>query len=141
MWPSCIRPGLSPKDEEVKRKLVKCAPRSYSELIGSDIPGSSGLKSSRPPALRPSPPSIKKSKHEGPPVVKPTREELRARVEALSRRRRSTKGKPEGSSERSRPDRGKTPRLGTSSPSSSTKIRVKGQALPPLAKVLRLTGP
>ena len=87
MWPSGIRPSLGPEDEEVKRKLVKCSPRAYSELIRSDIPGSFGSKSSWPPALRPSPPSVTKSTHEGPPVVKPTWEELWARVEALSRRR------------------------------------------------------
>ena len=87
MWPSGIRPGLSPKDEEVKRKLVKCALHSYSELFRSDILGSSGSKSSWPPALRPSPPSVKKSKREGPSVVKPTQDELRARVVELSRRR------------------------------------------------------
>ena len=141
MWPSGIRPGLSPKDEEVKRKLVKCAPRSYFELIRSDIPGSSGSNSSRPLSLRPSPPSIMKSRHEGPPVVKPTWKELQALVEALSRRRRSVKRKPEASPERSRPNRGKTPRLGASSPSSSSKIGVKGQALPPLTEVPRVTGP
>ena len=76
MWPSGIQPDLSPEDEEVKRKLVKCTPFAYSELIRSDIPEPSGSKSSRPPALRPSPPSVMKSTHEGPPVVKPTREEL-----------------------------------------------------------------
>ena len=90
--------------------------------------------------LRPSPPSVTKSMHEGPPFVKPTRDELLAPVEALSRRRRSAKRKPEASPERSRPDRGKTLRLGASSPSSSAKIRVKGQALPPLAEVPRVTG-
>ena len=78
----------------MKQKLVKCAPRAYSELIRSNIPRSSGSKSSRPPALRPSPPSVMKSRHEGPLVVKPTREELRARVEALSRRRRSENLRP-----------------------------------------------
>ena len=91
VWPSGIRSGLSPEDEEVKRKLVKCTPRAYFELIRSDIPGSSDSKSSRPPVLRPSPPSVMKSSHEGPPTVKPTQEELWARVEAMSRRRRSAK--------------------------------------------------
>ena len=104
MWPSGIRPGLNPEDEEGKRKLVKCIPRAYSELIRLDIPGSYGSKSSRPPALRSSPPSVTKSRHEGPPVVKPNWEELRARVEALSRRRRGAKRKPEASPERSRSD-------------------------------------
>ena len=82
MWPSGIQPGLSLEDVDVKRKLVKCVSRAYFGLIRSDIPGLSGPKSSRPPTLRPSPPSVTNSRHEGPPVVKPTREELRGRVEA-----------------------------------------------------------
>ena len=93
MWPTGIRPGLSPEDEEVKGELFKHGPRTYSELFRSDIPGRSGSKSSRPPALRPSPPSVMKSSHGGPPIVKPTREELQARVQSLSRRRRSVKRK------------------------------------------------
>ena len=43
-WPSGARPGLSPEDEEVKRKLVKCAPRAYSEIIRLDIPGPSSAR-------------------------------------------------------------------------------------------------
>ena len=58
-------------------------------------------------------------------------------MEALSSRRRSAKRKPEASPEMSHPDRGKTPRLGA----SSAKIRVKGQALLPLAEVPKVTGP
>ena len=38
-WFSSLRPGLSPENEEVKQRLVKCHPRAYSELIRSDIPG------------------------------------------------------------------------------------------------------
>ena len=86
MRSSGIRPDLSPKDRDVKRKLAKCLPRAYSELIRSDIMRSSGLKSSRPPTLRPSPPSVMKFSRERPPIVKPTKGELRARVETLSRR-------------------------------------------------------
>ena len=41
-----IRPGLSSEDEVVNWKLVKGAPRAYSELISSNIPGPSGSKSS-----------------------------------------------------------------------------------------------
>ena len=83
---SSIRPDLSPEDKDVKRKLAKCLPRAYSELIRSDIPGSSGSKSSRPSTLRPSPLSVMKFSRERPSVVKPTKGELQARVEALSRR-------------------------------------------------------
>ena len=39
---SGIRPDLSAEDKVIKRKLAKCLPRSYSELIRSNIPGSSG---------------------------------------------------------------------------------------------------
>ena len=127
VWPLGIRPGLSAEDEEVKRKLVKCALCAYSKLIRSNIPGSSGSKSSWPLTLRTSPHSVTKSRHEGTPVVKPTQEELWARVEALSRRRQSVKRKPEASQKRSCPDRGKTSRLGPSSPSPSSKIWVKGK--------------
>ena len=54
-WPSGARPDLSPEDKEVKRKLVKCVPRAYSELIRSDIPGSSSARTARLPFLRSSP--------------------------------------------------------------------------------------
>ena len=73
---SGIRPGLSPEDEEVKRKLAKCRPRVYSEMIRSDIPGPSGVSPSRAPALRPSLPFVTKTSREGPSVMKPTWEEL-----------------------------------------------------------------
>ena len=71
-----IRPDLSIEDRVVKRKLAKCLPRAYSELIRSDIPGSSGSKSSHPATLRPSPPSVMKFSHDGPLVIKPTKGEL-----------------------------------------------------------------
>ena len=129
---SGIRPDLSPKDEVVKLELAKYLPRVYSELIRSDIPGSSGSRSSRSTTLRYSSPSVMKSSHVGPPVAKPTKEELLARVEILSRRSRSVKRKTSDSLEKGRPAWGKVPRLGTSSLSSSTHTRVQGQVfLPP----------
>ena len=76
MRSSGIRPDLSPEDRDVKRKLAKCIPRAYSELIKSDISRSSSSKSSRPPTLRPSPPFVMKFSDERPPVVKPTKGEL-----------------------------------------------------------------
>ena len=86
MRSSGIHPDLNPEDRDVKRKLAKCLLLAYSELIRLDILGPSGSKSSRPSTLRPSPPSIMKFSHESPPVVKPTKGELQARVETLSRR-------------------------------------------------------
>ena len=83
---SGIHPDLSPEDKVVKRTLAKCLPRAYFELIRSDIPGSSGSRSSHPATLRPSPLSVMKFSHDGPPVVNPTKGELQAQVETLSRR-------------------------------------------------------
>ena len=103
MRSSGIRPDLSPEDRDVKRKLAKCLPRAYSELIRSDIPWSLGSKSSRTSTLRPSPPSVMKFSHERPYVVKPTKGELRAQVETLSRRPRSVKRKSQDSLEKSHP--------------------------------------
>ena len=67
----------------MKRKLVKCSPWTYSELIRSDIPRPYGAKSSRPSTLRPSQSS----------VMKPSREELQARVKFLVKKKRSVKHK------------------------------------------------
>ena len=108
----------------MKRKLAKCLPCAYSELIGSDILGSSSSKSSRPSTLRPSPPSVVKFSHDRPPVVKPTKGELQAQVETLSRRSRSVKRKPRDSLEKSYPAWGKTLMLGASSSSPSAHVRV-----------------
>ena len=132
-----IRPDLSPEDRIVKRKLAKCLPSAYSELIRSDIPGSSGLRSSHPATLRPSHPSVMKFSHDGPPVVKPTKGELQALVETLSRRSRSVKRKPLDSLEKGHPARGKIPRLGTSSSSPFAHVQVQGQVLPPPNEVPR----
>ena len=78
-----------------------------------------------------------KFSHDWPPVVKPTKGELLARVETLSRRSRSVKRKTLDSLEKGRPAWGKLPRLGTSSSSPSTHVRVQGQVLPPPVEVPR----
>ena len=121
---SGVRLDLSPEDKVIKVKLAKCLSCVYSELIGSDILGSSGSRSSCPATLRSSSPSIMKSSHVGPSVAKPTKEELLARVEILSQRSRSMKRKTPDSLEKGRPDWGKVLRLGTSSSSPSTHTRV-----------------
>ena len=74
-----------------------------------------------------------KSSHVGPPVAKPTKEELLSRVEILSRKSQSVKRKTPDSLEKGRPAWGKVPRLGTSSSSPSTHTRVQGKVpLPPI---------
>ena len=119
--PSGIRPNLTPKDREVKRQLGKCRPQAYSDLIRSDIPGSLGVSPSCSPYLRSAPPLAMEISSEGPPVVKPTREELQARVELLAKKRRSVKNKARDPPESSLPAWGKTPKLGASIPPSTVK--------------------
>ena len=80
MLPSGICPDLTPEDKEVKRRLGNFYPWAYSNLIRSDVPGSSGVSPSSSSRSRsPLPPAM-----ETPPggslVVKPTRGELRALV-------------------------------------------------------------
>ena len=140
--PSGIRPDLTPEDREVKRQLGKCRPLAYSDLIRSDIPGSSGVSPSCSPYLKsPLPPAMEIS-FEGPPTVKPTREELQARVELLAKKRRSEKRKAQDPPESNLPARDKTLNLGVSVLPSPVKKRgshaqvwVRGQTLPSLAKV------
>ena len=91
VWPIGIRLDLSLEDEEVKRELVKRGSSTYSELVRLDILV----------RLIPSSPSVMKPSHGGPHIVKPTREELQARVEALSRKMRSVKRKSQASPKRS----------------------------------------
>ena len=134
---SGIRPNLSPREKVIKRELAKCLPRAYSELIRSDIPGSSGSRSSCPAALRATPPSVMKFSHDGPPAVKLTKGELLARVETLSWKSRSVKRKNLDSPEKGRPSWGKVPKLGTSSSSPSIHAHVLGQVLQPSFEVPR----
>ena len=78
-----------------------------------------------------------KFSHDGPPVVKPTKGEILARVETLSQRSWSMKRKTLDSPEKGRPSWGKVPKLGMPSSSPSTHVRVLGQVFPPLAEVPR----
>ena len=143
----CIRPDLTPEDKEVKRQLGKCRPWVYSNLIRSNIPGSSGVGPSCSLYSRsPSPPTMETSP-EGPLVVKPTQEKLQARVELLTKKRRSTKRKAQAPLESSLPARGKIPKLGAYAPPSPAEewglrdqVWVKGQALPSLVEVSEVDG-
>ena len=88
------RPDLSPEDNVIALALAECPPRPYAELIKYDIPGPSSSRSARSAALRPSPPSTMKVSPIGPFAAKPTKGELLARLETLSRKPRSVKQKP-----------------------------------------------
>ena len=71
---SGTRPDLSLEDNVITLALAECPPRPYAELIKSDIPGPSSLRSARSAALRPSPPSTMKVSPIGPSTAKPLRE-------------------------------------------------------------------
>ena len=128
--PAClsgVRPDLNPKDNVMAQELAECSPRPYSELIRSDIPRPSSLRSTRSAALRPSPPSIMKFSLAGPSAAKPTKGELLARVETLYRKSRSVKRKTSDSVEKDNPAWGKVLKLGVSSSSPSTLVQVSGK--------------
>ena len=85
-------------------------------MIRSDIPSSLGVSPSYSPYLRSSPPPAMGTSPEGPPIVKPTQEELQACVELLAKKRKSVKRKSQAPPKNSLPARGKTPKLGASVP-------------------------
>ena len=119
---SGARFDLSVEDNVIALTLVECPPRPYSELIKSDIPGPSSSRLSCSAALRPSPPPTMKVSPIEPSAVKPTKGELLARLETLSRKPRSVKRKTLDSVERGRPTLVKVPKLGVSSSSPSTHV-------------------
>ena len=94
------------------------------------------LESACSAALRPSPPSTMKVSPIGPSVAKPTKRELLAQLETLSRKARSMKQKTLDSVGRDRPASVKVPKLGASSSSPSTHVRKPERALSPPAEAL-----
>ena len=99
---SGARPDLSPEDNVITRELAECSSHPYAELIRSDIPGPSSLRSICSATLRPSPPSTMKISPVGPSAAKPTKGELLTRVEMLSRKSRRAKRKTLDSVEKDR---------------------------------------
>ena len=132
---SGVRPDLSLEDNVITLALAECPPRPYAELIKSDILGPSSLRSACSAVLRPSPPSTMKVSPVGPSVAKPTKGELLARLETLSRKPRSVKRKTLDSFEKDRSALVKVPKLGASSSSPSTHVRKLEQALSPPVEV------
>ena len=135
---SGARIDLSAEDNVVALALAECPPRPYAELIKSDIPGPSSLRSARSVVSRPSPPSTMKVSSIGPSAAKPTKGELLAQLETLSRKPWSVKRKTLGPFEKDRPALVKVPKLGASSSSPSTHVRKPKQALSPSAEVSKV---
>ena len=111
------------------QELVECPAHPYVELIKSDIPGPSSSRSAHSNVLRSSPPSTMKVSPTWPSAAKPTKGELLARLETLSRKPRSVKWKALDSAEKDRSASVKVPKLGASSSSLSTKVRMPEQTL------------
>ena len=131
---SCLsgaRIDLSAEDNVIALALAECPPRPYAELIKSDILGPSSSRSARSTALRPSPSSTMKVSPIGPSAAKPTKGELLAQFETLSRKPRSVKRKTLDSVEKDRPALVKFPKLGASSSSLPTHVRKPERAQSP----------
>ena len=96
------------------------------------------MRSARSAVLRPSPPSAMKISLIRPSAAKPTKGELLARLETLSRKPQSVKRKTLDSVEKDRPALVKVLKLGASSSSPSTHVRKPEQALSPPAEVLKV---
>ena len=90
---SGARIDLSAEDNAIALALAECPPCPYAELIKSNLPGPSSSRLARSAALRASPPSTMKVSPLGPSVAKPTKGELLARLETLSRKPWSVKRK------------------------------------------------
>ena len=131
---SDARLDLSDEDAAVALALTECSARSYAELLRSDIPSSSGLKSARSSALRPSPPSTLGVFSFGPAVPAPTRGEILVHLEGISRKPRSVKRRKTDSPERDQPPPTKVQKL--EAPSSLLVQRPERESLPPASLVL-----
>ena len=108
------RLDLSAEDNVVALVLVECSARPYAELIKSGIPGPSNLRSARPTALRPLPPSTMGVSPIRLTTANPTRGEILVQLGALSRKPRSAKRKKSSSTEKDRPVSVKVQKLGAS---------------------------
>ena len=84
---------LIAEDNVIALALAEFPPRPYAELIKSDIPSPSSSRSARSAALRPSPSSTMKVSPIGPSAAKPTKGELLAQLETLTRKPQSLKRK------------------------------------------------
>ena len=88
--------------------------RPYSELIRSDIPGPSNLRSVRSSVSRSSPADTLGSSPIGLTAATPTRGEILVHLGAMSRKPRSVKRKKSSSTEEDRPVSAKVQKMGVS---------------------------
>ena len=149
---SDARLDLSDEDTAVALALTECSARSYAELLRSDIPTSSGLKSAKSSVLKPSPPSNLGAFSFGPAVAAPTRGEILVHLEGISRKPRSAKRKKTNSPKMDQPVRTKVRKLEApssplvqrserASPSLASPVLEPERDSPSLAEVPSILGP
>ena len=114
------RLDLSAEDNVVALALAECPARPYAELIKSDIPDPSNLRSARSTASRPLPPPTMGVSPIGLSTATPIRGEILVQLGTLSRKPRSVKPKKSSSTEKDRMVSAKVQKLGAS-PTSSTR--------------------
>ena len=129
---SNARLDLSDEDAAVALALTECSARSYAELLRSDIPSSSGLKSGKSSALRPSHPSTLGVLSFGPAVATPTRGEILVHLAGISRKPRSVKRRKTDSPKWDQPIRTKVQKLEAP---SSLLVQRPERSSSPLAEV------
>ena len=112
------RINLSAEDKAITLALAECPARPYEELIKSDIPGPSNVRSARSTASRPLPPSTMGVSPVGLSAATLTRGEIFVQLGTLSWKPRSVKRKTPGSAEKDRPVLAKALKLGASPTSS-----------------------
>ena len=133
-FPSCFpgaRIDLIVEDNVIVLALAECPARPYAELIKSDIPDPSNLRSARSTASWPSPASTMGVPPIGLFAATPTWGEILVQLRALSRKPRSAKRKNSSSTEKDWLVSAKVHKLGASSSSPSTHVRKPEQAPSP----------
>ena len=105
---------LSAEDNVKALALAGYPARPYTELIRSDIPGPSNLRSARSSASRSSPATTLGSSPIGLTATTPTRGEILVHLGVASRKPRSVKRKKPSSTEADRPVSAKVQKLGAS---------------------------
>ena len=105
---------LSAEDNVIALALAGYPARPYAELIRSDIPGPSNLRSARSSASRSSPASTLGSSPIGLIAATPTRGEILVHLGAMSWKPQSVKRKKPSSTEEDRPVSAKVHKLGAS---------------------------
>ena len=130
------RLDLSFEDNVVALALVECPARPYAELIKSNVPGPSNVRSARSTPSRSLPPSTIRVSPIGLSAATPTRGEILVQLGALSRKPRSMKRKKSSSTEKDWTILVKVQKLGVSPTSSARK---PGQAQSPVTKAPMVT--